>query len=245
MVSRPSDEKIVERYLEYLSSRKFNPVLKKLAGTPYGHVFVTFVSAMSGVGAPFAVYHGWKVLTHRKRRRREMIAVAKAARPIKTYPVMVNTLLTRTLGTIAPGLVIGSFKPRVAQDDEYWLDLMAKFAFLDPNSMETAEEKGAVAWMQDERYVESRRLRLPRSLTGGHDVYAFSVMLVGDHFRGGIVDGHDIHCMAVPGEVGAIQHMPWWIAEGQPAPALPASRRTTSPVDGVFMPSIDEAPAAS
>ncbi len=132
---------------------------------------------------------------------------------------MVNTLLTRKPGTIAPGLVIGSFKPRVAQDEEYWIDLLAKLTFLDPNSMETAEERGALAWMQDERYVESRRLRLPRSLTGGHEVYAFHVKLLGDYFRGGIVDGEDFHCMAVPGEVGAIQHIPWWIAEGQSTPA--------------------------
>lgn len=218
MVPRSSDEKIVTDYLEYLDSRRFKPILQKLAGTPYFDVFVTLIAAASGVGAPFAVYHGWKVLNHRKRRRKAMIAVARAARPIKTYPVMVNTLLTKTPGAIAPGLVIGSFKPRAAQDEEYWLDLMVKFALIDPDAVETPEEKRAIAWLQDERYVESRRLRLPRSLTGGHEVYAFSVMLMGDHFRGGIVDGHDIHCVAVPGDVGAIQHIPWWIAEGKPAP---------------------------
>ena len=217
-VARPSDEKIIGRYVEYLKSRKFNPVLQKIAGTPYGRVIVTLIAAMTGVGAPIAVVQGWKVLTHRRRWRKSMIAVAEAGRPIMTFPLMVNSALTRFPGAVAPGTVIGSFESKPELKMEYWKDLALKLMFLDPESVETPEEKQAARWLQDERYVESRRLRLPTSLTGGHEVYAFHLKVVGDYFPSGLADLPMIPCVAVPGDVGAIQQIPWWIAVDEPAP---------------------------
>jgi hypothetical protein len=214
----PNDQKIVDRYLEYLNSRQFKPVLQKVAGTPYGRVILVLIAALSGVGAPIAVYQGWKVLTHRSRWRKSMIAVARSGRPIMTFPLMVNTALTRFPGTVAPGLVIGSFESNPEQTTEYWLNLAQKLTLLDPESVEAPEEKQALRWLQHQTYIESRRLRLPASLTGGHAVYAFHLKLVGDYFSSGLLDTPMIPCIAVPGAFGAIQQIPWWIAVDQPDP---------------------------
>src|SRR5688572_11212069 len=100
MDPHPNNEKIVDRYLDYLNSREFNAVLQKLAGTPYGRVLLTLIAAASGIGAPIAVIQGWKVLTHRSRWRKSMIAVARSGRPIMTFPLMVNTALTRFPGAV-------------------------------------------------------------------------------------------------------------------------------------------------
>ncbi len=209
MSSRIGDDRIVARYVDYLGSRRFDPVLVKVAGRPWGHIVMALLTVSTVVLVPVAACHGVKMLTHRKRRRKAMIA-----KPIQTYPLMVNRALTSVPGSVAPGMVIGSFQPRLAQNDEYWGDLMMKLALLDADDLETPEEKGAARWLADETYVESRRLRLPPSLTGGHEVYAFHLKIVGDHFRGGLVDGPSIPCVAAPGPVGAIQHVPWWIALG-------------------------------
>jgi hypothetical protein len=218
MDPRPKDEKIVERYLEYLNSSKFNPVLQKLAGTPYGRVLLTLIAAASGIGAPIAVIQGWKVLTHRGRWRKSMIAAARSGRPIMTFPLMVNSALTRMPGAVAPGMVIGSFESNPEQTTEYWMNLAQKLMVLAPQSVESPEEKQAVQWLNDESYVESRRIRLPTSLTGGYVVYAFHLKLVGDYFPSGLVDIPMIPCIAVPGDFGAIQQLPWWIAVNQPDP---------------------------
>jgi|GEM_PF-5304578 len=108
MNPRPHDMKIVDRYLEYLNSHEFNPVLQKLAGTPYGRVVMALMAAASGIGAPIAVIQGWKILTHRSRWRKSMIAVASAGRPKMTFPLMVNSALTRFPGTVAPGTVVAN-----------------------------------------------------------------------------------------------------------------------------------------
>lgn len=219
MAVQPGDEGIVQRYVEYLGSRRFDPVLARVAGRPWGHVVMALVTAATTVGIPIAVYHGVKMTTHRKRRRKAMSAAARVAKPIRTYPLMVNRKLTSTPGAVAPGMVIGSFRPHPAQDGEYWLDLAIKLSLLDADSLESREEKEAAKWLADEGYVESRRLRLPTSLTDGHEVYAFHLMIVGDHLRGGVIDGEPIPCVAVPGLVGAIQHTPWWIDGGEAPPA--------------------------
>jgi hypothetical protein len=219
MPAHPGDEKIVERYIDYLGSRRFNPVLVKVAGRPWGHIIMALITAMTTVGIPIALYHGVKITTHRKRRRKAMVAAARVAKPIQTHPLMVNNKLTSTPGVVAPGMVIGSFRPRLAQDDEYWLDLAMKLSFLDADSLESPEEKEAARWLADEAYVESRRIRLPPGLTGGQEVYAFHLLIVGDHLRDGLIDGEPIPCVAAPGPVGAIQHIPWWVARGEPAPA--------------------------
>ena len=218
MPPRPSDAKIQEEYLRLLQSAAFRPTLRKLAGRPWYDIVMAVVTAMTTIGIPISLYHLYRILTHKKRVRKGLIAVARVARPITTYPLMVNSDLTSVPGTVAPGMVIGSFQPRARQDAEYWLDLAIKLSFLTPEDVQTPEEKAAVKWLADQRYVESRRLRLPMSLTDGCEVYAFHVMLAGDYFPGGVFNAAEIPCVAVPGPVGAIQAVPWWIARGERPP---------------------------
>ncbi|WP_165243504.1 hypothetical protein [Paludisphaera soli] len=219
MNPRPSDAKILEDYLRFLESTAFKPTLRKLAGRPWYHIVMGVISAATTIGIPIALYHLYRILTHKKRVRKGLIAVAKAARPITTHPLMVNSALTSVPGTVAPGMVIGSFQPRARQDAEYWLDLAVKLSFLSPEVVETPEEKAAARWLSDEGYVESRRLCLPMSLTDGCEVFAFHVMIPGDYFTGGLFKAGELPCVAVPGPVGAIQAIPWWIARGERPPA--------------------------
>jgi hypothetical protein len=219
MTPPPSDAKIHEDYLRFLESRAFDPMLRKLAGSPWYDIVMGAVTAASIVGVPFALYHAYRILTYRKRVRQGLIAVARTARPINTYIKMVNNSLLKVPGSIAPGMVIGSFQPKARQDGEYWLNLMVKLAFLSPDDVETPEEKAAARWLSNENYVASRRLRLPMSLTDGCEVYAFLVMIPGDYFPNGVVATAEIPCVATPGPAGAIQVVPWWVARGEPRPA--------------------------
>jgi hypothetical protein len=214
----PSPQQVHERYLEYLKSRAFTPILSRIAGRPWGHIIKAALAAVVIVTVPISLYHAYKMLTHAKRRRKEMIEVAKLAKPITTYPLMVNSVLNSVPGSIAPGMVIGSFQPRARQDEEYWQELTMKLAFFDPDDAQTPEEKQAARWLNDENYVESKRLLLPKTLTDGCEVYAFHVRIVGD-FLPGRVAGAEIPCVAVPGPIGAIQPIPWWIAQGASPPA--------------------------
>jgi len=218
MTTRPSPQQIHERYLEYLNSPAFTPILRRIAGRAWGHTIMAAVTAMGVVTVPISLHHAYKMLTHARRRRKEMIEVAKLARPIITYPLMVNSVLNSTPGSIAPGMVIGSFQPRARQDAEYWLELATKLSFFDPEDARTPEEERAARWLNDQTYVESRRLLLPMSLTDGCEVYAFHLRIVGD-FLPGRVAAAEIPCVAVPGPVGAIQPIPWWIAQGANPPA--------------------------
>jgi len=216
---KPVEQEIHQRFVQYLESKDFNPFLKRLERPPLWRYLVAFLTFMTTVGIPITLYQIYKILTHRGRRRRELIAWAKGARPLMTYGLMVNSQLRSRPGTIAPGLVIGSFDPEANVTAEFMVDLAERIFDLSLADPTTPEEQAAHALMSDEVYVPGRRRLLPMALTQGREVYAFDLIIVGDYQPNGIVEAPMIPCLADPGPEGEIRMIPWWIVTREPAPA--------------------------
>jgi hypothetical protein len=216
---KPVESEIRQRFVQFLESKEFKPFLKRLERPPIWRYVAGFLAFMTTVGIPFTLYQAYRILTHRKRRRRELIAWAKGAVPVMTYGLMHNTALGSRPGVVAPGLVIGSFDPEANVTTEYMVDLAEKIFELSLAEPTTPEERQIHELMSDMAYVEDRRRLLPRGLTGGREVYAFDLMMVGDYQPNGVVETPLFPCLADPGPEGEIRMIPWWVVTGEPAPA--------------------------
>lgn len=215
---KPIESEVRERYLRYLESPDFTPVLKRLERPPIWRYVAAFLAFMTTVGIPFTLYQVYRILTHRKRRRRELIAWAEDAVPLMTYGLMHNTALGSRPGTIAPGLVIGSFDPKANATAGFMTDLAGKILELSLDEPTTPEARQVHELMSDMIYVPDRRRLLPKTLTQGREVYSFDLMMVGDYQPGGTIEVPLFPCMADPGPEGEIRMIPWWVATGESAP---------------------------
>lgn len=215
------ESEILKRYVDYLESAEFTPTLKRLTSPPAWRYLAAFVAFMTTIGIPIAIYQVYKIATHRKRRRKEILDVARRSRPLVTYPLMVNRDLLTRPGSIAPGLVVGSFDPKANETVEFMATLAEKVAWLGLGEAQTPDERQAAELMEDEAFVPSRRRRLPGGLTGGREVYAFDLMILGDYLPSGTVEVPMIPCVAEPGPAGEIHMIPFWVATGEDRPDGP------------------------
>ncbi len=200
---------IRRRFIAFVQSPGFQPYLKRLSGRPYARMFLAFVSFLTTIGIPVAIYQVFRILGHRKAYRKHLVEVAGRSIPLTAYPLMVNNSIGDEPGAVAPGLVIGSFDPKVGDDLESMSDLALKI--LSPESepgVSPADSEFAEALMEDIAYQPHRRRLLPLSLTGGREVYAFDLMIVSDFLPGGRISGARLPCLAEPGPTGEIHLVP-------------------------------------
>lgn len=217
---KPIEREVRERYVRYLESPEFGPFLKKLERPPVWRYVAAFLAFMTTVGIPFTLYQVYRIATHRKRRRRELIAWARDAVPLMTYGLMHNTALGSRPGVVAPGLVIGSFEPEANATTEFMVDLAGKIFSLSLEEPSTPVHRQVDDLMSDMMYVPDRRRLLPKELTDGREVYAFDLMMVGDYQPTGTVEMPLFPCLADPGPEGEIRMIPWWVVAGEPAPSV-------------------------
>jgi hypothetical protein len=192
---QPTSSQILNRYISYLRSPEFMPALKRLAPPPWWTYIVALLTFMT-IGLPITLYQIFRIVTHRRRCRREMIEVAERSVPVMTYPLMVNHSLREQPGSIAPGSVIGSFDPKANETVEFLATLAERIALIGPGDATTPDEQVAERMMADEVYVPFRRRRLPLGMTGGREVYAFDLMILGDYFPSGTVEVPMIPCVS-------------------------------------------------
>ena len=64
---------------------------------------------------------------------------------------------------------------------EFLATLAERIALIGLGDATTPDEQEAERLMADEAYVPFRRRRLPLGMTGGREVYAFDLMILGDY----------------------------------------------------------------
>ena len=86
-----------------------------------------------------------------------------------------------------PGLVLISPDEATAEDEELMIDLADRIMELKGSDPDDAENKGEAKvadLMSDETYVEGKRDKLPKSFTGGKEVYLAHIFIYRDHLPG-------------------------------------------------------------
>jgi hypothetical protein len=210
-----SHQRILAKYLQWANSPAGRAALMPRPPViPYvlaGVLCLTVVAAPVGIG--LAIGTALRRSRHR-RQYSDFLQLAARCRPITAYPLMVNRAALRTPGAVAPGLVIGSFDPRADHTfmSEIGLRIFAASGLDDGSMLSTL--------MDDERFVRHRRRLLPLDQTDQIPVFAFDLMITGNHLPAGKVEGI-IPCLADPESKpipnspdtyqGAIFTIPWQI----------------------------------
>ncbi len=214
------DAEIRTKYLAYLNSPQFDRYLTPLAGRPYWRLALAVAACMTTIGIPIGIVQLYRYLRRGSALRKAMNQAAARSVPLITYPLMVNSQLLRTPGTIAPGLVVGSFDPEANTSVSFMTDVVHRVYEIELAGAKTPQEAEVERMMANVAYWQSRRRRLPPELTEGREVYAFDLMIVGDFLPSGLVTIPMIPCLAEPGPAGQIQMIPWWVVPMDPAKPL-------------------------
>ncbi len=107
-----------------------------------------------------------------------------------------------------PCLVLFSFQPEVAEDDEYMAFLAHKlfgYKNTDPSD-ETAQALAELT--TNERAVLYRRRKLPYSFTDGSTVYCADLWIKRAYIPNGHLQDNRLMCLAEPGEAGGLELVP-------------------------------------
>jgi hypothetical protein len=209
------ENRIRERFAALVSSREFEPTLRRVFPSQLWRLVLALVSLSTVVGAPIGLYQLYRAV--QLRRSAKVASFLKAiprSRFIEVSVHMANRAVYKEIGAVAPGLVMGSFDAATANDKEFMHELFMKVSLLGMTDAEGPEEKQAARMMADEVYTPGRRRLLPTGLTRGKLVYLFDLQIVGNFRPGGKLDPAKLPCLAEPGPVGQIAMIPWWIAEG-------------------------------
>ena len=190
---------------------------------------ILVVLALTVVLLPLAIFGLYRWVSQRPQKQvvargltvaREFV---RAARPVLAYPLMVNSML-RSEGTrAAPGLVLISFDPALAGDDDRMTELAVTVSHgvrLDGPPLSDRDAAFCDVLMADEQYHPFRRRAIPSSLTGGPVAYACDLpihplLLPGRRLSDASLN---IPCVAEPGDAGRIMQMPHWFVRGEGPP---------------------------
>lgn len=204
---------IRDRYLAYLRSRKFNPILKRFRRPPVGRYVIAFLALMTTIGIPITIYQLVRIFRSHGDLRKSWIALVERSIPITTLPLMFNSSLGRQPGMNAPALVIGSFEHDLRHDSELLNEIVERVYLIELEGAKDDDERAIERLMADEEFQPGRRRLLPDRLTDGHQVYAFDLPVIGDFLPAGWRDHPLIPCMVEPGPEGQLLPIPWWVAE--------------------------------
>jgi hypothetical protein len=148
------------------------------------------------------------------------MAFIDRAEPVMAFPLMVNRLLRQPGDAPVPGLFIISFERGRAETVAFMGEVAVAAGDPLPLKLPAADEQFLIDLMFDEEYQQSRRRRLPDSITKGHRVYAVD-LAVHPHY---LPDRHlsdgvpMVPCLAEPGDQGRVRAIPYWCAFDVPPP---------------------------
>jgi hypothetical protein len=120
--------------------------------------------------------------------------------PTVGWLVQANTKLFGDGWMDLPALVLISPDPDTAADEDLMTDLADQIMELkgvDPGDCDTDADAKVAGWMSDETYVEGRRDKLPRSFTGGKEVYLAHIFVYRDHLPKGRIVGRKVPCAVI------------------------------------------------
>lgn len=174
-----------------------------------GGFCLTIVGIPVGLGIFIGSSIAW---SNRKRKFAEFVSFIDRSRPLWVYVLMANSSLLRRRGMRAPALVIGSFQPALSH--EYFAKLCSAIFEINDEPGTTPDHEFVRALFQNESFVPGRRRRLPDSLTGDVEVYAFDLMIDTNHLIDDRVSSPLIPCVAEGGSVGQITTVPFEMVGG-------------------------------
>ena len=208
------EQSIRDAYVDYLRSREFDAVFRRLHRPPRWRYIlaVPMIVSLAGVGVGLGlIASAWLTNRKRKRIRQAMIAAAERSVPVMAFPLMANRALMSRKGTVAPALVIATFDADAITHE--MADLATRMLMVDPETVSRESVMAVESLFEDERYTPGRRRAVPEDVTGGRRVYAFDLMIIGDYLPTETLQFPLIPCVAEPGDAGTIQMIPWWIVD--------------------------------
>jgi len=120
-----------------------------------------------------------------------------------------STLMSPGQGD-APCLALFVFEEEEG-DAHFMMELVERLMALKGTSPSNPEEREAAVLVNDEAYVPYRRRRIPPGLTGGRIVYAVDLRIRRARLPNGFLEMPILPCLAMPGDTGAIEMLPWQI----------------------------------
>jgi len=204
-----SMSEVRERYEQYVRSPLFQEQVLSALSLPRAKMAAAVILALTVIGLPAAL---WILYQARRRRRLSVqarlstdLALARVARPVPCYGLMLPAALRSGIRQHAPALVVGTFDHAAESEMP---GLVRRLRELAQELPSTPEGRFVQEILADSRYDEDRRRMVPRSMCAGGPAYVFDVML----WRSGLPETLDdsplIPCMATEGRRGKIRQIP-------------------------------------
>ena len=205
---------IKERMARYLKSAEFDPYFERLhlpAAALWAAAIIaplTIVKASLGQAA-------WKKIrvgdARTKSLRERYRRLGDTGEVIFTYVIVANSNLMYQEGAAAPALVAGNFNQ--GRDNLKILDLLPRFGEAALGVPETPEDAELSKLLEDLDYTFKRRRSMPARFSGGLDVTAFDLQIIGEYLPTRKLQVETIPCIAEPGPRGLICMIPFKLIE--------------------------------
>ena len=205
---------IKQRMAQFLASKDFDPYFERLHLSPAGLWTMGLIAPLTVVGLPLAKSAWKKIWTgdaRLGRLRRRYSRLGQTGQIIFTYVVVTNSSLKFEEGTVAPALVAGNFND--GHDDLRIMELRETLAEHALGMWSRPETKPLATLLEDLDYSFCRRRQIPHRFTGGIDLTAFDLQIVGEYLPTKTLQIEAIPCIAEPGNKGLICMIPYFIIE--------------------------------
>lgn len=145
------------------------------------------------------------------------LKIAQSGVPVWGVLVQANSMLFQPGNTDLPCLVLFSFEP-AGGHIEYMQRLAAGIFDLKNVRQSDPDLRYVSTLVTNESALKYRRRKLPISFTGGPTVYCADLIITRSSLPAGYITEKVLPCIAEPGESGALELLPWWLAAGKDNP---------------------------
>jgi hypothetical protein len=205
---------VKQRMSQYLKSSDFDPYFERLHLSAAALWATSIIAPITAVGFPLAK-SAWKKIragdARTKSLRSRYSRLAENGEVIFTYVVVANSTLQHAPGAAAPALVVGNFND--GRHDMRIMELRDRLADAalglpgDPTEAELSNLLGNLD------YTFKRRRPIPSRFTGGIDLIAFDLQIIGEYLPTRTLQIEAIPCLAERGETGLICMIPYFLIE--------------------------------
>ena len=203
-----------QRMAQFLASKDFDPYFERLHLSATGLWAMGLIAPLTFIGLPLAK-SAWKKIwagdARTARLRRRYARLGQTGQIIFTYVVVTNSSLKFEERAIAPALVAGNFNN--GQDDLRIMELRDTLAEHALGMWTGPETKPLATLLEDLDYTFCRRRQIPPTFTGGIDLTAFDLQIVGEYLPTRTLQIEAIPCIAEPGKKGLICMIPFFLID--------------------------------
>jgi len=194
-------------------SRRWQAIALPIPLTCLALLYPQYWLPLTAASAVWIVY----TVVAQSRQYPELLLLAENGIPVTAAINQANTILFHrgSRGGEFPCLVFFSFDPATNDNPGYLVSLAEKAFELKGKQPEDPDLQQVASIVTNERAVKYRRRRIPISFTGGPVVYAADLFVDTNRLKGKRLTPENpvLPCIAAPGEKGALELLPWWVAE--------------------------------